>query len=47
MNSKKTFMTAIFVAALPMAALTSCGSDNDKPNGGSAGEGLNNEVVFL
>lgn len=46
MNSKKTFMAAVLVAALPMAALTSCSSDNDEPNGGSAGEGLDNEVVL-
>ena len=46
MNSKKTFMIAVLVAALPMAALTSCSSDNDEQNGGSAGEGLDNEVVL-
>lgn len=46
MNSKKTFITAIFVVALPMAALISCSSDNDEPNGGSAAEGLDNEVVL-
>ncbi len=46
MNSKKTFITAIFVVALPMAALISCSSDNDEPNGGSADEGLDNEVVL-
>lgn len=46
MNSKKTFMTVVLVAALPMAALTSCSSDNDEQNGGSAGEGLDNEVVL-
>lgn len=46
MNSKKTFIAAVLVAALPIAALTSCSSDNDEPNGGSAGEGLDNEVVL-
>lgn len=39
-------MTAVFVVALPMAALISCSSDNDEPNGGSAGEALDNEVVL-
>ena len=46
MNSKKTFIAAVLVATLPMAALTSCSSDNDESNGGSAGEGLDNEVVL-
>ena len=46
MNSKKTFMAAVLVAALPIAALTSCSSDNDEPNGGGAGDGLDNEVVL-
>lgn len=39
-------MAAVLVAALPITALTSCSSDNDEPNGGSAGEGLDNEVVL-
>lgn len=44
MDSKKTFMIAVLVAALPMAALTLCNSDNDEQNGGSAGEEIDNEV---
>lgn len=46
MNSKKTFMTAVFVAVLPIVAQTLCSSDNDEPNGGSAGEALDNEIVL-
>ena len=46
MNSKKTFMTAVFVAVLPIVAQTLCSSGNDEPNGGSVGEALDNEVVL-
>lgn len=46
MNSKKTFMTAVFVAVLPIVAQTLCSSGNDEPNGGSVGVALDNEVVL-
>ena len=46
MNSKKTFMTAVFVAVLPIVAQTLCSSDNDESNGGFVGEALDNEVVL-